>query len=95
MKTKAVWSNEEQCHSFVISDFSVELGNNFDYDMLMREIYRNDSVRDFVSECACIDDDITFHCEGLYGPIVEETCGSDVFDHFRAYDKEVERGCMA
>jgi hypothetical protein len=90
MKVERTYSEENECDLYTISEFSVELGNNFTYDMLMREIYKNEEVREHVYSVVSLNDEVTFECTGLYSMIKEETCVSDIFDHFRAYDKEEE-----
>ena len=90
MKTKQVYNEECEWYDFTISEFTVDLGNNFSYDMLMREIHKNEEVRAYIDDNACISDAVTFECKGLYGNITQETCMSDISDHFRAYDKEEE-----
>ncbi len=81
--------DHEEWVEHIISDFDIDLGNNFTYDHFMREIHQNQVFMDYYENEISLADDVTFKCKGKYGNITEETCGSDMNDHFRSYDREL------
>ena len=83
--------DHEEWVEHIISDFDINLGNNFSYDHFAREIHKNKVFMEYYESEVSLSDEVTFQCKGNYGPILQETCASDLSDHFRSYDRELER----
>ena len=90
MKISTKFNKEYDCQDITVSDFSVELGNNFTYDMFMREVFKNKELTSLLWDIASLEDSVIFICNGMYCDIKQEACVNDILDHFRVYEREEE-----